>query len=105
VQLPPATRPPTGGEQTAFPQVRVVGVAECGTHALLDATMGPLAQGETTLAAGLLGADGALAEGMLLLANRLFAGAQPWRQAPETRPPRWSQFGRNPAALTRAAAP
>jgi hypothetical protein len=72
------------GEQTAFPQVRVVGVAECGTHALLDATMGPLAQGETTLAAGLLGADGALGAGMLLLADRLFAGAELWRQAAAT---------------------
>jgi hypothetical protein len=72
------------GEQTAFPQVRVVGVAECGTHALLDATMGPLAQGETTLAAGLLGTDGALGAGMLLLADRLFAGAELWRQAAAT---------------------
>jgi hypothetical protein len=72
------------GEQTAFPQVRVVGVAECGTHALLDAAMGPLAQGETTLAAGLLGADGALGAGMLLLADRLFAGAELWRQAAAT---------------------
>jgi Insertion element 4 transposase N-terminal/Transposase DDE domain len=72
------------GEQTAFPQVRVVGVAECGTHALLDATMGPLAQGETTLAAGLLGAGGALGAGMLLLADRLFAGAELWRQAAAT---------------------
>jgi Insertion element 4 transposase N-terminal/Transposase DDE domain len=72
------------GEQTAFPQVRVVGVAECGTHALLDATMGPLAQGETTLAAGLLGADGALGAGMLLLADRLFAGAELWRHAAAT---------------------
>jgi hypothetical protein len=43
------------GEQTAFPQVRVVAVAECGTHAIIDAAMGPLAKGETTLAAGLLG--------------------------------------------------
>jgi Insertion element 4 transposase N-terminal/Transposase DDE domain len=72
------------GEQSAYPQVRVVGVAECGTHALLDATMGPLAQGETTLAAGLLGADGALGAGMLLLADRLFAGAELWRRAAAT---------------------
>jgi hypothetical protein len=51
------------GERTAFPQVRVVAVAECGTHAIVDAAMGPLAKGETTLAAGLLGPDGALGEG------------------------------------------
>jgi Insertion element 4 transposase N-terminal/Transposase DDE domain len=72
------------GEQSAYPQVRVVGVAECGTHALLDATMGPLANGETTLAAGLLGEGGALQAGMLLLADRLFAGAELWRRAAAT---------------------
>jgi Insertion element 4 transposase N-terminal/Transposase DDE domain len=72
------------GEQTAFPQVRVVGVAECGTHALLAAAMGPLAKGETTLAAGLLGEGGALGAGMLLLADRLLAGAQLWRTAAAT---------------------
>jgi len=72
------------GEQTAYPQVRVVGLAECGTHALLDAAMGPLAQGETTLTAGLLGAGSALGAGMLLLADRLFTGAELWRQAQAT---------------------
>jgi len=72
------------GEQTAFPQVRVVGLAECGTHALLDATMGPLAQGETTLAAGLLGAGTRLQAGMLLLADRPVTGAELWRQAAAT---------------------
>jgi Insertion element 4 transposase N-terminal/Transposase DDE domain len=72
------------GEQSAYPQVRVVGVAECGTHALLDATMGPLANGETTLAAGLLGEGGALQAGMLLLADRPVAGAELWRRAAAT---------------------
>jgi len=72
------------GERTAFPQVRVVGVAECGTHAIIDAAMGPLAKGETTLAAGLLGEGGALGEGTLLLADRLFTGAELWRQAAAT---------------------
>jgi hypothetical protein len=69
------------GERTAFPQVRVVAVAECGTHAIVDATMGPLARGETTLAAELLGEGGALGEGTLLLADRLFVDAALWRQA------------------------
>jgi hypothetical protein len=72
------------GERTAFPQVRVVAVAECGTHAIIDAAMGPLAKGETTLAAGLLGAGGVLGEGMLLLADRLFVDANLWRQAAAT---------------------
>jgi hypothetical protein len=72
------------GEQTAFPQVRLVGLAECGTHALIDAAMGPLVRGETTLAAGLLGRDGVLGEGTLLLADRLFVDATLWRQAAAT---------------------
>jgi hypothetical protein len=72
------------GEQAAFPQVRVVGLAECGTHALIDAAMGPLAKGETTLAAGLLGEGGALGQGVLLLADRLFVDAALWRQAAAT---------------------
>jgi len=69
------------GEQTAFPQVRLVGVAECGTHALLAATMGPLSRGETTLAREVLGP---LRAGMLLLADREFTGADLWRQAQAT---------------------
>jgi hypothetical protein len=72
------------GEQTAFPQVRVVAVAECGTHAIIDAAMGPLARGETTLAAGLLGDVGVLGEGTLLLADRLFVDATLWRRAAAT---------------------
>lgn len=72
------------GERTAFPQVRVVGLAECGTHALIDAAMGPLAKGETTLAAGLLGAGGALGQGVLVLADRLFVDAALWRKAAAT---------------------
>jgi hypothetical protein len=71
------------GERSAFPQVRLVGLAECGTHALLAVAMGPLAKGETTLAAGLLG-RGVLGEGMLLLADREFAAASLWRMAAQT---------------------
>jgi hypothetical protein len=69
------------GEQAAFPQVRMVGVAECGTHAICAATIGPYSSGETTLARALLGA---LGPGMLLLADRLFAGAELWRAAAGT---------------------
>jgi len=75
-------RPATGrGEQSAYPQVRVVGVAECGTHAIIDAAMGPLADGETTLAAELLGRGGAPGAGMLLLGDRPVTGAKLWRTA------------------------
>jgi Insertion element 4 transposase N-terminal/Transposase DDE domain len=72
------------GERAAFPQVRVVAVAECGTHAIIQATMGPLAKGETTLAAGLLTEDGALGPQVLLLADRQFVDATLWRQAAAT---------------------
>jgi hypothetical protein len=69
------------GERTAFPQARVVGVAECGTHAIVNAALGPLASGETTLAPALFAS---LGPGMLLLADRLFVGAALWRQAQAT---------------------
>src|SRR6266545_1097727 len=41
-------------------------------------------RGEQTLTAGLLGAGSALQAGMLLLADRLFTGAELWRQAQAT---------------------
>jgi hypothetical protein len=69
------------GEQAAFPQVRVVGLAECGTHVITDAAVGPYTSGETTLARELLGS---LERGMLVLADRLFTGAELWRAAAST---------------------
>jgi Insertion element 4 transposase N-terminal/Transposase DDE domain len=65
-----------GEGKGAFPQVRVVGLAECGTHAIVDAAQGPYTRGETTLARGL---TRSLAPGMLLLADRLFFGAELWQ--------------------------
>ncbi len=49
-------RPGSGrGEgKAAFPQLRVVGVAECGTHALFGVAIGACATGEKTLARDLL---------------------------------------------------
>jgi hypothetical protein len=67
-----------------FPQVRVVGIAECGTHAIIDAAMGPLAKGEQTLAVELLGLGGVVGPGALLLADRLFVDATLWRTAAAT---------------------
>jgi Insertion element 4 transposase N-terminal len=52
-----------------FPQVRVVGVGECGTRAVLGAELSPLAAGEQPLAVKLLGR---LAPGDLVLADRNF---------------------------------
>jgi hypothetical protein len=36
--------------QGALPQVRLIAVAECGTHALVDAILGPVATGPANLA-------------------------------------------------------
>jgi hypothetical protein len=52
-----------------FPQVRVVGVGECGTRAVLGAGLSPLASGEQPLARRLLTR---LQPGDLLLADRNF---------------------------------
>ena len=76
-------RPGSGrGEgRGAFPQVRVVALAESGTHALLAANPGPLSEGETTLARGLLSA---LGPGMLVLADRNFYSFKLWNEARAT---------------------
>ena len=62
----------------AFPQVRLVGLGECGTHALFAVAVGPLADGERTLAGRLLGA---LAPQMLCLADRGFYSFELWQRA------------------------
>jgi hypothetical protein len=64
----------------AFPQVRVVGLVEAGTHAIVDAVQGPYATGEQTLARQLARDDGPLGPGVLLLADRLFTGGALWQQ-------------------------
>ena len=69
------------GEQAAFPQARLVGLAECGTHALFGAAMGPCARAERELAEGLLDR---LEAGMLLLADRGFYGFDMWSRAAAT---------------------
>jgi hypothetical protein len=63
----------------AFPQVRVVGLVEAGTHAIVDAAQGPYWTGEQTLARQLARRGGPLGGGVLLLADRLFVGAELWR--------------------------
>jgi hypothetical protein len=62
----PSSRTGQGG---AFPQVRVVGLGECGTHAIVAAEFGPIRTGERELAEGVLPA---LEEGMLVLFDRGF---------------------------------
>jgi hypothetical protein len=63
---PGSSRREGGG---AFPQVRLVAVAESGTHAIFNAALGPYASGERELADQLWGS---LSEGMLCLADRGF---------------------------------
>jgi Insertion element 4 transposase N-terminal/Transposase DDE domain len=63
----------------AFPQVRVVGLVEAGTHAIVDAVQGPYSVGEQTLAGELARDDGPLGPGVLLLADRLFVGGELWQ--------------------------
>jgi Insertion element 4 transposase N-terminal/Transposase DDE domain len=73
-------RPASGRGQGvgAFPQIRLVGLAECGTHAITKVAIGPYRTGETSLAPGVL--DG-LGPGMLALADRGLLAVQLWRQA------------------------
>lgn len=65
-------------ERCAFPQVRVVALAERGTHAITAAALGPRTVSEPVLAREVLGA---LGEGDLLLADRGFTGLELWRAA------------------------
>lgn len=69
------------GEQAASPQARVVAVAECGSHAMVDAAVGPYSAGENTLAAALIDR---LQPGTLLLADREFCGFPLWSRAAAT---------------------
>ena len=69
------------GERSAFPQARVVGVAECGTHAIIDAVVGAYTTGENTLAGELIDR---LGPGMLVLADRGFCGFPLWNRAAAT---------------------
>jgi len=76
-------RPGSGrGEgKGAFPQIRLVGVAECGTHAIFAAAIGPYSSPERTLATYVLPAVG---PGMLLMADRGFTSHELWQTASAT---------------------
>ena len=71
----------TKGERAAFPQARVVALAECGTHAMFAAVVGPLSTGEPTMIEQLLGR---VEPGMLLLADRGIFSYALWRKASAT---------------------
>lgn len=75
-------RPGTAkGERSAFPQVRMVGLIECGTHAIIDAELGPCSMSEVALSRGVLGR---LRPGMLCLADRGVYGFKAWEAAAGT---------------------
>src|SRR5512133_1774731 len=65
-----------GWRQGAFPQVRLVGLVECGTHAVVDAAMGGLHLGEGSLAPSLARS---LGRGMVLLVDQGLCGLELWR--------------------------
>lgn len=64
-----------------FPQVRVVGLAECGSRAIVDAALGPIATYERALMSELLPS---LGPDMLLLADRGYFGYDHWKATRET---------------------
>ncbi len=67
-----------GQGRSAYPQARVAALAECGTHAIFAAEVASLSVHETALAERLFPA---LAEDMLVLADRGFCGLDLWRSA------------------------
>lgn len=69
------------GERSAFPQARVVALAECGTHAMFDAEVGPYTTSELALSKPLIDR---LKPGMVLLADRGFTGFALWQKAAAT---------------------
>jgi hypothetical protein len=73
----------SGNEQTPgpFPQVRVVALGECGTHAVVDAELSGVTTGEQTLAERLITR---FVAGMLVLADRNFYSYHAWQQAVAT---------------------
>lgn len=66
------------GEQAAFPQARVVALAECGTHAMFAANVGTYRESEASMTEPLLDR---LEPGMLLTADRGFFSYALWRKA------------------------
>jgi len=67
--------------ESAFPQLRFVALVKNGTHVLFGTRLGGTADGETTLAHGVVPA---LRPGMLCLADRYFFGYVLWRAAATT---------------------
>jgi Insertion element 4 transposase N-terminal/Transposase DDE domain len=65
--------------QSAFPQARVLGLVECGTHAVVAASIAPYGHSEVAMAAELLPAK--LSGDMLVMADRNFYSFKLWQAA------------------------
>lgn len=65
--------------QSAFPQARLLGLVECGTHVVTAAAVAPYGRSEQAMAAQLLPAR--LQPDMLVLADRNFYGFKLWAAA------------------------
>jgi hypothetical protein len=76
---PGSWRSESGGG--AFPQLRLVGLCEVGTHAIVDAVLSPYARHERELA---LEVRRSLAPGMLVIADRGFFSHALWRELAAT---------------------
>jgi len=75
-------RPGTAkGERSAFPQARLVALAECGTHAIFDAELGAYTTSEVALSKALIDR---LQPGTVVLADRGFCGFDLWKRAAAT---------------------
>lgn len=70
-----------GDDRAAFPQARVVGLVECGTHAVFDAEIGAYATSETKLAPACFRS---LSKDMLALSDRGFWSYELWKAAAAT---------------------
>lgn len=71
--------PGTPRGQSAFPQARLLGLVECGTHVVTAADVAPYGRSEQAMAAQLLPAK--LKPDMLLLADRSFFSFNLWQIA------------------------
>jgi len=71
----------TGPKASAFPQVRVLALNECGSHASVAASFGPCRDDERALLTGIIGA---FTQDMLVIADRNFYSFDLWRQALDT---------------------
>jgi hypothetical protein len=77
----PGGGPDSRAKTAAFPQLRIVGIGECGTHAIVAAQWGGWRDSERALAEHVLSA---LEPGMLLIADRGFYSRALWQRAAAT---------------------